>query len=397
LTNQNLLQLLRAKARQEQNLTLEVIELIRQVEERKLYLQLGFSSLFDFVTKDLGYEPSSAMRRIQAARLVKEIPQVKEKIESKKLSLSVVSQAQSFFRKEAKDSGTKLSVPKKLEILKRLENKSTREAEKELVKINPQVVKKTERVRELSEELTELKVVLDKVTREKLDELKAFLSHQNPDLSYQGLLKLIIEKTHVQVLKAKGMNQRSFLKSRAANQTSVLSGSQSMTQKTTDSKSRTTNQAATGTEPRTTNQTAVGTESRAINQITTRSKSRTINQKTTFSKSGKSSQIKTTKTPDMTQMTPLFSFQNPEPTENPLPAPAVKSGANKRKAIPQKTKQLVWQRDQGKCQFQGSESQQPCGSTYFLEIDHIKRVRHGGSNDPVNLQLLCRNHNQWRN
>lgn len=100
LTNEELLKELRIKSKQEQNLTLEVIELIREVNERKLFLKLGFGSLFDFVTKDLGFEPSSAMRRIQAARIVSELPEVRNKIENGCLSLSVVSQVQSFFKKE---------------------------------------------------------------------------------------------------------------------------------------------------------------------------------------------------------------------------------------------------------------------------------------------------------
>lgn len=82
-----------------------MIELIKEVNNRRLYLKLGFGSLFDFVTKDLGYEPGSAMRRIQAARIVSEIPEVKGKIEDGRLSLSVISQVQSFIKKEEVTKG----------------------------------------------------------------------------------------------------------------------------------------------------------------------------------------------------------------------------------------------------------------------------------------------------
>ena len=42
------------------------------------------------------------------------------------------------------------------------------------------------------------------------------------------------------------------------------------------------------------------------------------------------------------------------------------------------------------CQFPG------CGSTHFLQIDHIVPVRKGGDQEQSNLQVLCANHNQWK-
>lgn len=193
-SNDQLLNEIRIKAKQEQNLTLEVIELIKEVNDRRLYLKLGFGSLFDFVTKDLGYEPGSAMRRIQTARMVSEIPEVKSKIEDGRLSLSVISQVQSFFKKEETIKGEKLSKHQKVEILAIVENKSAREAEKELVKLSPETVKKTESQRELTDNLTELKLVIDCELKAQLDELKLLLSHQNPNMSYVELIRLMAKK-----------------------------------------------------------------------------------------------------------------------------------------------------------------------------------------------------------
>lgn len=194
LSNDELLLEIRSKAKHEQKLTFEIIELIREVGERRLFLQLGYSSLFDFVTKDLGYEPSSAMRRIQAARVVDQIPEVKSKIEDGSLSLSVISQVQSFFKREESTKGTKLSKDQKIEILNIVQNKTTREAERELAKLSPEAVKRTESERVISENLTELKIVIDKDLKEQLDELKLLWSHQNPNLTYADLIRLMVKK-----------------------------------------------------------------------------------------------------------------------------------------------------------------------------------------------------------
>ena len=56
--------------------------------------------------------------------------------------------------------------------------------------------------------------------------------------------------------------------------------------------------------------------------------------------------------------------------------------------ISNETRKLVFERDGGKCSFEG------CESTRDLEIDHIKPVSRGGDNSPRNLRLLCRKHNR---
>ena len=67
-----------------------------------------------------------------------------------------------------------------------------------------------------------------------------------------------------------------------------------------------------------------------------------------------------------------------------------------RQHIPVSLKLLIWRRDNGKCQHFNPINGKKCGSSYLLEIDHIKRLRHGGGNDPKNLQLLCHSHNHLR-
>lgn len=88
---------------------------------------------------------------------------------------------------------------------------------------------------------------------------------------------------------------------------------------------------------------------------------------------------------------------DPEDPEGPLPpvpptsavAPMPKEG---RTAIPIATRRYVWSRDQGRCTWR--EGKNLCGSTLFLEIDHIHPVALGGTHEPENLRLRCRAHNQ---
>jgi hypothetical protein len=64
--------------------------------------------------------------------------------------------------------------------------------------------------------------------------------------------------------------------------------------------------------------------------------------------------------------------------------------------IQKETRRFVWIRDEGCCQFINKETNIKCKSKFALQIDHIHPFSLGGSNEPENLRLLCRNHNNWR-
>ena len=72
-------------------LTAEVLEYVKEADRRKMYLDFGYTSLFAFLTKELGYAAASAQRRIEVARLLKELPEIKLDLESGELNLTQVS------------------------------------------------------------------------------------------------------------------------------------------------------------------------------------------------------------------------------------------------------------------------------------------------------------------
>lgn len=193
LSNNELLDLIKNKSQEEKHLTLEVIQLIREVEMRRLFLELGYGSLFDYVTKELGYEETSAVRRISAARLIKVIPELEQKVAEGRLSLSSLNQAQSFFRREEKLQSKKLSVESKKEVLELLENKSTREVQKILIQLSPNQITLKESRRVISEELIEVKVIISDKLKNKLDKLKNLLSHTNPSMTQAELLEKLAD------------------------------------------------------------------------------------------------------------------------------------------------------------------------------------------------------------
>lgn len=61
--------------------------------------------------------------------------------------------------------------------------------------------------------------------------------------------------------------------------------------------------------------------------------------------------------------------------------------------VPAAIRAEVWARDEGRCQWP-LEAGGCCGSTWQLELDHIRPRAQGGASVPANLRVLCRFHNQ---
>src|SRR5690606_3972500 len=98
-------------------------------------------------TRHLGYSEDQAWRRIAAMRLLKELPEIEEKINQGALSLTHLGMAKSFFAKEEK-SGQSFTKQEKIEILENLEHTTKKEAEKLVFSFssNPEALKTQEKI-----------------------------------------------------------------------------------------------------------------------------------------------------------------------------------------------------------------------------------------------------------
>jgi HNH endonuclease len=173
--------------------TLELIECLAEVESRMLYSRLGYSSLWTFCVEYLHLSEGSAQRRIQAMRLSKQVPEVKQSIAEGALSLSNASKLESFFRNEKK-SGRPQSMEQKQQTIEQIKGLSQSQCEKKLFEISPQFeMSQKEVLKSVSMDQNVLKVMLDSTTVEKLKLLKDRLAHRLPDASYTEIITLLIE------------------------------------------------------------------------------------------------------------------------------------------------------------------------------------------------------------
>lgn len=132
LTNQELVHKIDFLAKEERRITVEVLRLLREIERRQLFAELGHPSLFSYCTKVLLYSEAAACRRIEAMRALRETPEIETKLESGELSLSVVTQARATIRSHEKFANTKVTSEDRKAVMLSLCGQSKREAEKAL-------------------------------------------------------------------------------------------------------------------------------------------------------------------------------------------------------------------------------------------------------------------------
>ena len=98
-----------------------VLSHILEIMNRKLYADLGFDSMFSMMIKKYGYSEASALRRIDAAKLLRSVPEVAQRLQSGSLNLSQACLLQKCLESELKKTGAPPSAAKTQEILEKLE------------------------------------------------------------------------------------------------------------------------------------------------------------------------------------------------------------------------------------------------------------------------------------
>jgi hypothetical protein len=195
LSNDNLITAVRSLVKEERRITREILDHINEVARRRLYADLGFSSIFDWLIKDLGYSESAAYRRQQAARVLLSVPDVALKLESGELGLTVLSKVQTFIQADEKRTGERMSAEEKSEILTKVESCSGREAEHRLAQHFPEVASRfpdglaaNEKVRAVSESQVSVQLTFTREQFEKLKRIQELLSHTHLGSSHAELL-----------------------------------------------------------------------------------------------------------------------------------------------------------------------------------------------------------------
>ena len=194
MTNLQLKTKLTELVTQERKLSNEILELIALARSRRAHLDFGYGSLFDWLTKGLGYSAGAAQRRIDAASLLKVAPEIKEKLASGELNLTTVSKVQTAIRAQEKIAPVKAET--KQAALKAVENTTLPEAEKKLCELFPALKSSVhqERRQTIDENTVRHSVNLPRYASELLEGLKLTFSHKFPKASDADIIIYALEQ-----------------------------------------------------------------------------------------------------------------------------------------------------------------------------------------------------------
>lgn len=172
----------------ERKVTAEVIEYVKEMDRRRSYLSLGYTSLFQFMTERLGYTPGSAQRRIDSARMLREIPELKETLESGELNLMQISTLARAVRE--KEKTTTVSAVEKREILEAIKSQNVLKSEQTIAHMLDVPVKNREIKRVQQDESVRMEITFSNEQMELFAQVKSLISHTHPNPSMVELLSI---------------------------------------------------------------------------------------------------------------------------------------------------------------------------------------------------------------
>jgi hypothetical protein len=197
----------------ERKVTVLVLRHLREIEVRRLFIELGYSSMHVYCIKHLKYSEGQTQRRLSSARLMTELPEIEKDIQAGSLNITNLAKFQSFARAE-KAADFALSKVEKLEALLLIQNKSTRQVERELIQKSHQPEVLAERYHNISVVMSEVgsvnqfakfEALLSEENQELLQEFKNLYAHELKDHANVSVLTFLLSKAVQHKRKQKGL------------------------------------------------------------------------------------------------------------------------------------------------------------------------------------------------
>lgn len=216
ISNEEILSRLERLAKSERKITHLILWHLLEVESRKLYLKIGFDSLYRYLTQHLGHSESAAYDRIQAARLLKKAPGIAEKIEDGSLNLTQLVKVEQGLKQE-KRLGQQVSPSQIAELVQKIENKTSFETEKIIACELNQTPKAYQKVKPQSDDSVRLELTLTSEQYEILKRAQNYISHIIPDNDLAAVVTYLAKSL---IQKKEGKAQKPQTMSETANQNS---------------------------------------------------------------------------------------------------------------------------------------------------------------------------------
>lgn len=173
-------QRIKSLAAQERELLCEIIEAIQEINRCKGYLELGYPSLFAYLHEGVGFSEGSAYRRIEAARLVTEIPETLTDIKSGGLKLTQVALVQQAAREKLKSSSLPVTTGEKQQILQKITQQTFRQSQQQVAAFFELPIKDQTKQTVQADDSVRLEITIPRQVFEEMKRAQALMSHSIP-------------------------------------------------------------------------------------------------------------------------------------------------------------------------------------------------------------------------
>ncbi len=187
-------QRIKTLAQKEREVLCEILFTIKEIDGRRAYLEFGFPSLFDYLTKSIGYSEGSAQRRIDAARLLAEIPEIASKIQSGEIKLNQVSLIQKTAREFIRTRGIQVSASEKLMLLDQISSMNQATSQAQVASFFDMPVLKEAKCNVQTDGSVRVEMTLSKDQFEKIKAAQELLSHLLTSDNLPEFLELVSDK-----------------------------------------------------------------------------------------------------------------------------------------------------------------------------------------------------------
>ncbi len=341
-----------ALIQKERETTLEVIKHIIEFDRRKLYLGIGYGSLYKYCTLHLGYSEPAAMRRIKTARCVREFPEIYLMLEKNELNLTGICKLTAVLNKENSD-----------ELLKKARYKSSRQIDEIVTRYNPS--------KDIRDRVSLIMVSANTGNENKPDKMNPEDSstpeppHNPEDSMQQNCVKFTFGADGKKLTTCSNSSQ----------QTEVLQKKYKLEftvepecmKKIEEAKGILSKKYPSGVLLGTLLEESL--DAYLDKHCPERKKKRSEKRKAKLEAKKDGRQYKT-----------------------PRPGRMDADQSKHSRHIPQAVQDQVLTRDGGRCTYEGPDGVR-CNSTWNLHIDHIMPYAKGGDHSIHNLRLLCAKHN----
>jgi 5-methylcytosine-specific restriction endonuclease McrA len=379
LTDAQLLETAHSLAARERAATAELIAALAEVDARRLYLGLGYSSMFAFCTARLRLSESAAYARIEAARVAVRFPLVFELLRDGSINLTTVSLLAPHLTEKNHEAVLRAAI-----------HGSKREVEVQIAALRPAppvpvIVRKRPQPRALTMQAEPMRIPISPAA----DPPGAMPPAHPPQPMPAAHAPQPIPNAHA---------PRPMSAAHAPRPTTVapLSPERYKLQVTisreTHDKLRRAQNLLRHSVP---DGDVADILDRALTLLVEKLEKQKCGSGAMSSPSGAARTAGATRTAMKTpRETPRETpMETPRiPRETPRKPPRRPRGDRSRH-VPASVRREVWTRDGGQCAFVGTDGR--CPARAWLEFHHVVPYADGGATNASNLQLRCRAHNQY--